>query len=233
MGQFRKIIIDDNIPCDEEGIPLLPMSHNIAEIWPLILSKALLKVCSFGLSPRSPEIPEFHIVTALTGWLPEVLNGSCTKTWELLQGYLAEELFEQASPVEEEPVAKDKNAKKDKNKRATSPLRRQRELGLSAWQRSSPRRRPSILVKLLKSAIDLCDLHRQIPRSPPGSLSDPSRMCLRCSRRSKRSRSQIVGVRSARRSKLRGKKLKKSNRLRASACQSARAYQQSAIRTIG
>jgi hypothetical protein len=120
MGQFRKIIVDDNIPCDEEGIPLLPMSHNIAEIWPLILSKALLKVCSFGLSPRSPEIPEFHIVTALTGWLPEVLNGSCTKTWELLQGYLSEELFEQASP-EEEPVAKDKNAKKDKNKKSDKP----------------------------------------------------------------------------------------------------------------
>lgn len=70
--------------------------------------------------------------------------------------------------------------KKTRIKRATSPPRRQRELGLSAWQRSSPRRRPSILVKLLKSVIDLCDLHRLIPRSPHGSLSDPSRMCLRC-----------------------------------------------------
>lgn len=125
MGQFRKIIVDDNIPCDEEGIPLLPMSHNIAEIWPLILSKALLKVCSFGLSPRSPEIPEFHIVTALTGWLPEVLNGSCIKTWELLQEYLSEELFEQSSLVEEQkPVAKEKEAKgdkKDKNKKSEKP----------------------------------------------------------------------------------------------------------------
>ena len=125
MGKFRKIIIDDNIPCDEHGIPLLPVSQNIAEIWPLVLSKALLKVCSFGLSPRSSEIPEFHLVTALTGWLPEVLNGSCIKTWELLQEYLNEELLEQAAPVEEaKPAAKEKEGKgdkKDKKKKDEGP----------------------------------------------------------------------------------------------------------------
>ena len=39
VGKWRKIIVDDYIPCNENGASLLLTSSNNNEIWPLILSK--------------------------------------------------------------------------------------------------------------------------------------------------------------------------------------------------
>jgi hypothetical protein len=44
MGVWRKIVIDDIIPCDELGRPLLPQTTLSGELWPMLLAKALLKV---------------------------------------------------------------------------------------------------------------------------------------------------------------------------------------------
>ena len=46
MGCWRKVLVDDNIPFDSFGRPLLPVSTNSLELWPLLLSKALLKIAS-------------------------------------------------------------------------------------------------------------------------------------------------------------------------------------------
>ena len=46
-GKWRKIVVDDSIPCDEDGSPLLIVSDNPNEIWPLIISKETLKKDSF------------------------------------------------------------------------------------------------------------------------------------------------------------------------------------------
>lgn len=46
MGCWRKVLVDDNIPFDALGRPLLPVSSNPLELWPLLLSKALLKIAS-------------------------------------------------------------------------------------------------------------------------------------------------------------------------------------------
>ena len=43
-GKWRKIVVDDSIPCDEDGSPLLIVSDNPNEIWPLIISKETLKI---------------------------------------------------------------------------------------------------------------------------------------------------------------------------------------------
>jgi hypothetical protein len=43
-GCWRKIIIDDLIPIDDKGVVLLPQTTVIGEIWPMLLTKALLKV---------------------------------------------------------------------------------------------------------------------------------------------------------------------------------------------
>jgi hypothetical protein len=45
-GTWRKVIVDDLIPVDEKGLFLLPQTTISGEIWPLILSKALLKIIS-------------------------------------------------------------------------------------------------------------------------------------------------------------------------------------------
>ncbi|KAJ1621358.1 hypothetical protein T492DRAFT_360501 [Pavlovales sp. CCMP2436] len=70
-GRWRAFTVDDKLPCDVEGRCLLPHTRAPAELWPLLLTKALLKLgarSSAGLRARDPTV-----VTALTGWLPQVL----------------------------------------------------------------------------------------------------------------------------------------------------------------
>jgi len=117
VGRWRKVIVDDSIPCDANGAPILLTSANSNEIWPLILSKGLLKLTRMGLSTKNREIPEFSIVTALTGWIHEVVNGSCRSTWALLNQYLP--LFpEVMSSASVDEKAKDKKDKKKKDEPA-------------------------------------------------------------------------------------------------------------------
>jgi hypothetical protein len=44
MGTWRKVVIDDLIPVDDENRPLLPQTGIQGEMWPMLLAKALLKV---------------------------------------------------------------------------------------------------------------------------------------------------------------------------------------------
>lgn len=53
------------IPVNKEKLPLLPRTNNNFELWPMILSKALLKLSS--LTSNSCEIIDFHPVACLTG----------------------------------------------------------------------------------------------------------------------------------------------------------------------
>ena len=112
IGKWRKVIIDDTMPCNEEGQCLLPISSNQNEIWPLILFKALLKVTALSLSSRSPELPESEMVTALTGWLPEYLTDEVAPAWELLTQHLP-----MWSRTEVPPPTPAQNATKDDDKK--------------------------------------------------------------------------------------------------------------------
>ncbi|KAM6915026.1 androglobin [Xenentodon cancila] len=46
MGSWRKITIDDSMPFDEENNLLLPASTCQSELWPMLLTKALIKVAN-------------------------------------------------------------------------------------------------------------------------------------------------------------------------------------------
>ena len=46
QGAWRKVTVDDWMPFDEEGKLLLPATPNENELWPMLLSKALIKVAS-------------------------------------------------------------------------------------------------------------------------------------------------------------------------------------------
>lgn len=71
LGSWRRIVVDDMIPVNSEGLPLLPRTANDSELWPMVLSKALLKLCSLTWS-RHHEIVDFHPVTCLTGSVRKV-----------------------------------------------------------------------------------------------------------------------------------------------------------------
>jgi hypothetical protein len=46
MGCWRKIVVDDQIPVSSSGKVLLPSTSSAQELWPMIVSKAILKVWS-------------------------------------------------------------------------------------------------------------------------------------------------------------------------------------------
>ncbi|CAI9740823.1 androglobin-like [Octopus vulgaris] len=108
MGCWRKLIVDDTLPFGKDKL-LLPTTTQPHELWPMLLTKALLKVASlnYTLNCGSNEIGEFNVLHTLTGWLPEVVqitHKNTEKTWQLLTKVLPEWKPEDAVTVKEEPV---------------------------------------------------------------------------------------------------------------------------------
>lgn len=68
--------MDDLIPVDAQGTPLLPRSSIGGELWPLLLSKAICKMlqCNYEVRLDTPEFGEASILSMLTGWLPEAVS---------------------------------------------------------------------------------------------------------------------------------------------------------------
>ena len=76
MNSWRRITIDDLLPVDLDGRLLLPSSNNPCEIWPALLSKAILKVASLDYNSPScrGDFGEASIVYMLTGWYPQRIS---------------------------------------------------------------------------------------------------------------------------------------------------------------
>ncbi|CAF4085833.1 unnamed protein product [Rotaria sp. Silwood2] len=90
LGTWRKIIIDDTIPFDSENRCLLPQTSLSYELWPMLLSKALLKIISldFNTSNDFSESNETSVIHSLTGWIPEPIPLKYThaeKVWDFLR----------------------------------------------------------------------------------------------------------------------------------------------------
>ncbi|EAW47830.1 hCG1812738, isoform CRA_d [Homo sapiens] len=102
MGCWRKITIDDFLPFDEDNNLLLPATTYEFELWPMLLSKAIIKLANIDIHVADRrELGEFTVIHALTGWLPEVISlhpGYMDKVWELLKEILPEfKLSDEAS----------------------------------------------------------------------------------------------------------------------------------------
>ncbi|XP_075123741.1 androglobin [Leptodactylus fuscus] len=110
MGCWRKIVVDDTLPFSEDDKLLLPASTCEAELWPMLLSKAIIKLASVDTSGFAKrELGEFTVLHALTGWLPEVIplqNECLDKVWELLKRIVPEFKL----PSDENPESKSTGA---------------------------------------------------------------------------------------------------------------------------
>ncbi|XP_060593126.1 androglobin-like isoform X19 [Ruditapes philippinarum] len=84
MGCWRKIIVDDTLPFDENDRLMLPCTTMQNEVWPMLLTKALIKVAALDYTGGNPscEFGDVSIVSCLTGWLPEAIP---------LQGFLLDD----------------------------------------------------------------------------------------------------------------------------------------------
>ncbi|NXL80730.1 ADGB protein, partial [Leptocoma aspasia] len=74
MGCWRKIIVDDTMPFSEEENLLLPATTCQNELWPMLLSKAIIKLANTSIYETGKrEMEEFTVLQTLTGWIPEVV----------------------------------------------------------------------------------------------------------------------------------------------------------------
>ncbi|XP_071138046.1 androglobin-like isoform X11 [Mytilus edulis] len=73
MGCWRKLTVDDSLPLDENDRLLLPATTMSHELWPMLLTKALIKIASLDYAggSSSSEFGDCSIVQCLTGWIPE------------------------------------------------------------------------------------------------------------------------------------------------------------------
>ncbi|XP_036438197.1 androglobin [Colossoma macropomum] len=116
MGCWRKITIDDSLPFDEKSNLLLPATTNQSELWPMLLTKAILKLASTDVvpSPRR-ELGEFTVIHCLTGWIPEIIplqSRYVGKVWEFLKDAIPRfQVMEESS--EERTSSADYTAAKD------------------------------------------------------------------------------------------------------------------------
>ncbi|XP_048153581.1 androglobin [Corvus hawaiiensis] len=74
MGCWRKITVDDTMPFNEEENLLLPATACQNELWPMLLSKAIIKLANTSIHETGKrEMEEFTVLHTLTGWIPEVI----------------------------------------------------------------------------------------------------------------------------------------------------------------
>ncbi|XP_032299535.1 androglobin isoform X3 [Coturnix japonica] len=139
MGCWRKITVDDTMPFSEEGNLLLPATTCQTELWPMLLSKAIIKVANTSLRENEKrELEEFTVLHALTGWIPEVIPlqlGYLDKVWDLLKSIMpefkwtdentsqentkpeeTEVVINEIPPVNKQPNKPEKAEKSDKGK---------------------------------------------------------------------------------------------------------------------
>jgi hypothetical protein len=97
MGSWRKVVVDDFIPVDEKNQPLLPVCEEPTELWPLILTKAVIKVVSldYGGGTGNSELGDVgFILHVLTGYVPHLIYLTDPKStkkalWNKLQAYVS------------------------------------------------------------------------------------------------------------------------------------------------
>ncbi|KAM6434036.1 androglobin [Rhynochetos jubatus] len=94
MGCWRKITVDDTMPFNEGDNLLLPATTCQIELWPMLLSKAIIKLANISIQETGRrELGEFTVLQTLTGWIPEVIPlqpGYLDKLWGFLKEIVPE-----------------------------------------------------------------------------------------------------------------------------------------------
>ncbi|XP_064196568.1 androglobin isoform X2 [Anguilla rostrata] len=115
MGCWRKITVDDALPFDEQNNMLLPATTVQAELWPMLLAKAIIKLANTDVGlHRWRELGDFTVTHALTGWIPELIplqSRYIGKVWDFLRGTIPEFQPAEEDGGEERPSPKDSESR--------------------------------------------------------------------------------------------------------------------------
>ncbi|XP_059842346.1 androglobin isoform X2 [Hypanus sabinus] len=109
MGCWRKITLDDTMPFDKNDNLLLPATTCQEELWPMLLSKALIKLANIDMiTTGRKELGDFTVLHALTGWRPEIIplrSEESEKTWSFLKTILPDFSLTNQEYVSQEKIA--------------------------------------------------------------------------------------------------------------------------------
>ena len=135
LGKLRKIEIDDTMPTNKRDKFYLPKCESLEEIWPCILTKALLKLYSYKIVSCSfHECGDYEPFYALTGYIPESFD--LKKEINLSKMFDGDEIEEKKRIEEEEKKKMEnledkkddlKNVKKEEKKRRKRRRKRRRK----------------------------------------------------------------------------------------------------------
>ncbi|KAK1209378.1 ADGB protein, partial [Pygoscelis papua] len=132
MGCWRKIIVDDTMPFNEEDNLLLPATTCQIELWPMLLCKAIIKLANTSIHETGKrELEEFTVLHTLTGWIPEVIPlqpGYLDKVWGFLKEIVPEfKLPNKKTPELDipQPDTKPKETKVSELKKEVSSVNKQ------------------------------------------------------------------------------------------------------------
>ncbi|NXQ45091.1 ADGB protein, partial [Catharus fuscescens] len=119
MGCWRKIIVDDTMPFNEEENLLLPATTCQKELWPMLLSKAIIKLANTSIHETGRrEMEEFTVLQTLTGWIPEVIPLQpeyLDKVWSFLKEIVPEFKLPEKKAPEVEIVEDDTKPEETKD----------------------------------------------------------------------------------------------------------------------
>ena len=72
QGEWKMVIIDDTVPCDEKGLSVLPQCSNPMELWPLLLSKLILKLWpGYEFDEAGSNSGGTEVLYSLCGWISQ------------------------------------------------------------------------------------------------------------------------------------------------------------------
>ena len=73
-GAWRTVVVDDNMPVDLFGCPVLVWTPKNEQLWPMLLSKAVLKVMAMYRALDRCAAEDVSAFCWLTGWVEEVVE---------------------------------------------------------------------------------------------------------------------------------------------------------------
>jgi hypothetical protein len=113
MGKLRIVDIDDRMPVSHNDEFFLPRCDSLEEIWPALLTKALIKLYSYKIiSNKFYEIGDSEPFYALTGYIPTLLKEIKLKN---INNKIMQQDNHNQSKIIETDSKKDEESNKDNN----------------------------------------------------------------------------------------------------------------------
>uniref|UniRef100_U3KF62 Androglobin n=1 Tax=Ficedula albicollis TaxID=59894 RepID=U3KF62_FICAL len=174
MGCWRKIIVDDTMPFNEEENLLLPATTCQNELWPMLLSKAIIKLANTSMHETGKrEMEEFTVLQTLTGWIPEVIPLQpeyLDKVWGFLKEIVPEFKMPEKKAAELEITEDDTKPEETKDselKNGVSPTKKADQKKVGKKKKGGEKEKSKVALQSPGKLAKAQGLQDETENSPP------------------------------------------------------------------